>query len=84
MMAENEARGLNGMADRTFYRVGVIGTGMISGTYIDTMAKRFDIIRVEAIADIATSKRHGGLRRSTASGPAPSMSCYRTGASTSS
>ena len=39
------------MADRTFYRVGVIGTGMISGTYIDTMAKRFDIIRVDAIAD---------------------------------
>ena len=34
------------MADKAFYHVGVIGTGMISGTYIDTMAKRFDIIRV--------------------------------------
>ena len=39
------------MAQEKTYRVGVIGTGMISGTYIDTMAKRFDIIRVEAIAD---------------------------------
>ena len=38
MNAENETRGLNGMADKAFYRVGVIGTGMISGTYIDTMA----------------------------------------------
>jgi predicted dehydrogenase len=30
--------------------MGVIGTGMISGTYLDTLTSRFDIIQVDAIA----------------------------------
>ena len=39
------------MADKSIYRVGVIGTGMISGTYLDALTSRFDIIKVEAVAD---------------------------------
>ena len=31
--------------------VGVIGTGMISKTYLDTLTSRFDIIQVDAVAD---------------------------------
>ena len=39
------------MAGRTPFRVGVIGTGMISGTYLDTLTSKFEIIKVDAVAD---------------------------------
>lgn len=39
------------MTDKKIWRVGVIGTGMISGTYLDTLCSRFEILRVEAVAD---------------------------------
>ena len=39
------------MATKTPFHVGVIGTGMISGTYLDNLTSRFHIIKVDAIAD---------------------------------
>ena len=32
--------------------VGVIGAGMISRTYLDTLATKFQIVKVTAIADL--------------------------------
>ncbi len=37
-------------------KVGVIGTGMICRIYIDNIAKRFEIVQLEAVADIAIEK----------------------------
>ena len=38
------------------YNVGVIGTGMICRIYIDNIAKRFEIVELKAVADIALEK----------------------------
>ena len=38
------------------YKVGVIGTGMICRIYIDNIAKRFEIVELKAVADIALEK----------------------------
>lgn len=51
------------MAGKEFYRVGVIGTGMISGTYLDALTSRFDIVRVEAIADRHIEKARNCARK---------------------
>ena len=37
--------------EQKVFRVGVIGTGMISAAYLDTLTSRFDIVKVDAVAD---------------------------------
>ena len=39
------------MTDKKVFHVGVIGTGMISGIYLDNLTSRFEIVRVDAVAD---------------------------------
>lgn len=44
------------MSEKKVFHVGVIGTGMISGIYLDTLTKRFEITQVDAVADLDVEK----------------------------
>ena len=54
-------KGEKQMAPKTV-KVGLIGSGAISYTYLDNMTKRFDILDVVGCSDIILSEAKSGAR----------------------